>query len=58
VNQIITRELKNKAAVSDKEAREYYETNKKKYMRPEARKIRHILISVKRFSGYSRGHNF
>ena len=47
VNNLITVELKDKAQASDEEVKVYYAKNKKKFMRPEARQLTHILISVK-----------
>jgi parvulin-like peptidyl-prolyl isomerase len=39
--------VKDKAQATDEEVKVYYEKNKKKFMRPEARRMIHILISVK-----------
>lgn len=47
INEIIDVEIEKKAEVSSDEAEEYYHENRKKYMRPEARRLTHILISVK-----------
>ena len=47
VKRFITVEVKEKARPTDEEVKAYYEANKKKFMRPEARKLTHILISVK-----------
>jgi parvulin-like peptidyl-prolyl isomerase len=47
VKRLITVEVKDKAQATDEEVKVYYEKNKKKFMRPEARRITHILISVK-----------
>jgi len=47
VKRLIVVEVKEKAQVSDEEVKAYYEANKKKFMRPEARRLKHILISVK-----------
>jgi parvulin-like peptidyl-prolyl isomerase len=47
VKHFITVEVKEKAQTSDEEVKAYYEANKKKFMRPEARRLKHILISVK-----------
>lgn len=44
---LIVVEVKDKAKTSDEEVKAYYEKNKNKFMRPEARKLTHILISVK-----------
>jgi peptidyl-prolyl cis-trans isomerase C len=46
LNKFIAGEVKDKAEASDKEIKNYYGKNKKKYFRPEARRIRHILIKV------------
>lgn len=46
INRIIRLEVEQKASVSDEQVREHYERNRKGYMRPEARRLRHILISV------------
>ncbi len=46
VNKFINDEVKKKSEVTDKEIKNYYKINKKKYFRPEARRIRHILIKV------------
>jgi peptidyl-prolyl cis-trans isomerase C len=49
VKRLIVVEVKEKAQaqVSDEEIKAYYEANNKKFMRPEARRLKHILISVK-----------
>ena len=47
VKRLITVEVKDKAQATDEEVKVYYEKNKEKFMRPEARRITHILISVK-----------
>jgi peptidyl-prolyl cis-trans isomerase C len=47
IERIVTIEVKEKAVASEKEVRAYYEKNKEKYIRPEARRLTHILISVK-----------
>ena len=47
VKHLITVEVKEKAQPNDEEVKAYYVKNKKKFMRPEARRIKHILISVK-----------
>ena len=47
VKRLITVEVKDKAQANDEEIKAYYEANKKKFMRPEARRLKHILISVK-----------
>jgi peptidyl-prolyl cis-trans isomerase C len=47
VKQIVQLEVKDKAVVTDKEVYAYYEMKKKTFIRPEARKLKHILISVK-----------
>ena len=47
VKRLITVEVKEKARPTDEEVKAYYEANKKKFMRPEARRLMHILISVK-----------
>ena len=47
VKRLIAVEIKDKAIATDEEVKVYYRENKKKFMRPEARRIRHILISVK-----------
>ena len=46
VNRFITGEIEDKARPTDEEIKEYYQMNKKKFMRPDARKLKHILISV------------
>ena len=46
IEQIIDVEVKDKARASDKDVKTYYEKNKSKYKRPEARRITHILIKV------------
>ena len=47
VKHLISVELKDKAQASDEDVEAYYEKNKNKFMRPEARQLTHILISVK-----------
>lgn len=46
VNMIINQEIERKSVVTEEAAREYYETNRGSYVRPEARRLSHILISV------------
>jgi len=46
VRRFIKEEIKKKAEVSDEELRDYYEKNKESFVRPEAVRIRHILIRV------------
>jgi parvulin-like peptidyl-prolyl isomerase len=46
VERFITIEISDKAQPTDEEIKDYYRRNKNKFMRPEARKITHILISV------------
>ena len=47
IKRVIEIEIRDKSVATDNEVRAYYESNKNKYMRPEARRITHILISVK-----------
>ena len=47
VKHLISIEVKDKAQASDEEVKTYYEKNKNKFMRPEARQLTHILIAVK-----------
>jgi len=47
VKHLIRVELKDKAQASDEDVEAYYGKNKNKFMRPEARQLTHILISVK-----------
>jgi peptidyl-prolyl cis-trans isomerase C len=47
INKIIEIEIKKKAIVSSGEVKVYYNENKGRYLRPEARKLTHILVSVK-----------
>ena len=47
VKDFITTEISDKARPTDEEIKDYYRRNQKKFMRPEARKLTHILISVK-----------
>lgn len=46
VKKFIEDEVNNKAEITDKEIKNHYKENRKKYFRPEARRIRHILIKV------------
>jgi peptidyl-prolyl cis-trans isomerase C len=46
VNKIREVEIEAKSIVSDEEARDYFEKHKEGYKRPEARRLRHILVSV------------
>jgi peptidyl-prolyl cis-trans isomerase C len=46
VKRFITIEINDKARPTDEEIKDYYRRNRKKFMRPEARKLTHILISV------------
>jgi peptidyl-prolyl cis-trans isomerase C len=47
VERILILEVEKRSEVSDQEVESYYEKNRKRYMRPEARRIKHILIKVK-----------
>ncbi len=47
IKRITEIEIRDKSASTDDEIRAYYESNKNRYMRPEARRIIHILIAVK-----------
>ncbi len=47
IDKIIELEVTSKSVVSDEEVRRYYEDNKGTFKRPESRRIRHILVSVK-----------
>lgn len=47
VADFIKAAIDEKAVVTDEEVRVHYERNKEGYMRPEAFRLRHILISVK-----------
>lgn len=46
VEELIKVEIVNRAQTTDAEVGDYYQQNKEKFMRPEARKIRQIQISV------------
>jgi len=46
VERFITVEISDKAKPTDEEIKDYYQRNQKKFMRPEARKLMHILIHV------------
>jgi parvulin-like peptidyl-prolyl isomerase len=46
VKKIRDVEIEKKSNVSDEEARDYFEKNKKGFKRPEAWRLRHILVSV------------
>ena len=43
----IEREITRKALATDHEARAHFRSNREKFKRPEARRIRHILIAVR-----------
>jgi peptidyl-prolyl cis-trans isomerase C len=47
IKDIKNAEMEDKAKISDEEVKAYYERNKKGYIRPDAFRLRHILISVK-----------
>jgi len=51
VKRLIAEDITNRAVPTDEEIRAYYEANRSKFMRPEARRITHILISVKPEAG-------
>ncbi len=51
VQDIVRIEIEEKAAVTPEEVKDYYEKNKSSYVRPEARRIRHILIKVEPYAG-------
>lgn len=46
INKFFEREVIEKSKVSDKELMDYYEKNKGDFLRPEAWRLRHILIKV------------
>lgn len=46
VKRFISIEINAKARPADEEIKDYYRRNKQRFMRPEARRLRHILISV------------
>jgi peptidyl-prolyl cis-trans isomerase C len=46
VKRFITIEISDKALPTDEEIKDYYRRNRKKFKRPEARRLTHILISV------------
>jgi parvulin-like peptidyl-prolyl isomerase len=46
VKRFITIEISEQARPTDEEIKDYYRRNEQKFMRPEARKLTHILISV------------
>lgn len=46
IDVISKSEIEEKATVSDEETKDYYDKHKSDYMRPEAYRLRHILISV------------
>lgn len=47
IKSLMEQEIISKAAPDRSEVEAFYETNKKAFFRPEARRIRHILVSVK-----------
>jgi peptidyl-prolyl cis-trans isomerase C len=47
VKRFITVEISDKALPTDEEIKDYYRHNRKKFNRPEARRLTHILISVR-----------
>jgi len=51
VQDIVRIEIEEKASVTPEEVREYYEKNRSSYVRPEARRVRHILIKVEPYAG-------
>lgn len=46
INKFIEKEITQKSRVTDTELKEYYEKNKKDFLRPESMRMRHILIKV------------
>ncbi len=46
INKFYQQEVLDSSKVSDNELKEYYEKNKKDFLRPEAVHIRHILIKI------------
>ena len=46
VKRFVTIEISDQAQPTDEEIKDYYRRNRKKYKRPEARRLTHILISV------------
>jgi parvulin-like peptidyl-prolyl isomerase len=46
IEEIVKREVTEKAAATEEEARAHYEGNRAAYVRPEARRLSHILIAV------------
>ncbi len=47
IKSFIEREITLKSLATDRDARTHYRSNQAKFQRPEARRIRHILIAVK-----------
>jgi len=47
VKRIIANDISARARATDEEIRSYYYDNKSRFMRPEARRLTHILIAVK-----------
>jgi len=44
--KLIADQVRGKIKISDEDVKKYYEDNKKKFMRPEAYRARHIFISI------------
>lgn len=58
-NELVRREIYEKATVQDEEIKSYYQTHSEEFMRPEGVRLRHLLVRVDPSSsndGWKRGY--
>ncbi len=49
--QVLDRALKSKTSVTDAQAKKFYDDNPKRFLQPEAMRVRHLLISTRDLTG-------
>lgn len=49
--QVLDRSLKSKTAVTDAQAKKFYDENPKRFLQPEMMRVRHLLISTRDLAG-------
>ncbi len=49
--QVLDRALKSKTAVTDAQAKKFYDENPKRFLQPETMRVRHLLISTRDLTG-------
>ncbi len=49
--QVLDRALKSKTAITDAEAKKFYDDNPKRFLQPEMMRVRHLLVSTRDLGG-------